>query len=541
MLLRDRDSCALGFTYANHYVAGVKGRGVPAPGAADKRGDSIASADSGGAGGAGWTGVAAAAGAAVLAGVPAVPCRDAAAAGHGGTDDEGKRVMRQRSRGRVALAAAAAVCAVAALPGQAYAAGAGYGFDPGAKTVNGAEVNTDASELTAGSVYRSTIKAGQKLYYRLNLDARTNAYVSAVVVPPSGGKVAYGDGITVSVRDGSDLRCSSGDGHFRSADFPHPVAAYAYRTVDKDSGICQAAGTYNVLVERESAATSSTEPWELELRYDAEPAPADGQAMPTQAPTDWPSVSPAPPTPATDNRRHGGAGYYDAVSLETGEWKDEIAPGQTLFYRVPVDWGQQLFATVGLGNSTASGRNGFVGNALAMSLANPARGHVDATSPLSYTGKPGSVSLNPLPPVAYANRLASADDVSGMRFAGWYYLSVSLSPKVAKDYGDQPLPLTVSVKITGDAADSPYAGDAGIFAVTKKDKDLARTGRSGPQAAADESGTMKLIGAAGVGAGTVLVLGLGVWTLLARRRAAGAAATAAAPAQPPYGQPPQPW
>ncbi|MFE6972248.1 hypothetical protein [Streptomyces sp. NPDC057682] len=448
--------------------------------------------------------------------------------------------MRQRSRGRVALAAAAAMCAVAALPGQAYAADAGYGFDPGAKTVAGAAVNTDASELTAGSVYRSTIGTGQKLYYRLNLDATTNAYVSAVVVPKAGGKVAYGDGVSISIRDGSDLRCSSGDAHFRSTDFPHPVTAYAYRTVDKDSSSCQAAGTYNVLVERESAATSSTEEWELELRYDAEPALADGQAMPTQAPTQWPSASPVPPTPATDNRRHGGAGYYDAVSLGTGEWKDEIAPGQTLFYRVPVDWGQQLFTTVGLGNSTASGKNAFVGNALGLSLANPARGHVDAASPLSYSGKPGSVSLDPLPPVAYVNRLASADDVSGMRFAGWYYLAVSLSPKVAKAYGDQPFPLTLSVKVTGEAGGSPYAGDAGIFAVTKKDKDLARTGRSGPQAAADESGTMKLIGAAGVGTGTVLVLGLGAWTLLARRRAAGGSASAAS-AQSPYGQPPQAW
>nr|WSW68108.1 hypothetical protein OG461_18960 [Streptomyces sp. NBC_00995] len=446
--------------------------------------------------------------------------------------------MRQRSRGRVTLAAAAAMCAVAALPGPAWADGetAAYTFDPGAEAVTGAQVNTDAKALKAGSVYKSSIKAGEKLYYRLNLDATTNAYVSAVAVPTRGGKVAYGDGITVSVRDSSDLRCSSEDARFESAEYPRPIAAYAYRVVEKDSSTCQGPGTYNVLVERESKATSGPEDWELELRYATEPELADDAAMPTEAPEDWPSTSPAPPTPATDNRRQGGSGYYDATSLETGEWKDEITPGQTRFYRVPVDWGQQIFATAGLGNSTAS--DAYVSGALAMSLDNPAQGHVDDASPMAYSGKPASVSLDPVPPVAYRNRYDAAGGVSAMRFAGWYYLSVTLSPDVAEAYGAKPFPLTLSVKVEGKAEGSPYAGDAGIFAVTDKDRDLARSGQSGPQAAESESDTMKLVGAAGIGAGAVLVLALGVWTLLARRRAAS---TPAGGGQPPYGGPPQAW
>ncbi|MER5274354.1 hypothetical protein ABT025_01205 [Streptomyces sp. NPDC002809] len=444
--------------------------------------------------------------------------------------------MRQRSRGRVTLAAVAAMCAVAALPGQAYADGetAAYTFDPEAEAVSGAEVNTDATELKAGSVYKSSIKVGEKLYYRLNLDATTNAYVSAVVVPKGGGKVAYGDGITVSIRDSSDLRCSSEDALFESAEFPRPIAAYAYRVVEKDGSTCQGAGAYNVLVERESKATSGPEDWELELRYAAEPQPGEGAAMPTEAPENWPSASPVPPTPAADNRRKGGTSYYDATSLETGEWKDEIEPGQTLFYRVPVDWGQQIFATAGLGNSPASDE--YIGSALAMSLDNPAHGHVDDVSPMSYSGKPAAVSLDPVPPVAYRNRFASSSSVSAMRFAGWYYLSVSLSPKVGQAYGAKPVPLTLSVKVDGTAGDSPYAGDAGIFGVTESDKDLAKSGRSGPQAAESKSNTMKLVGAAGIGAGAVLVLALGAWMLIARRRAA------AAGGQSPYGgPPPQAW
>ncbi|WP_406452261.1 hypothetical protein OG782_18290 [Streptomyces sp. NBC_00876] len=449
--------------------------------------------------------------------------------------------MRQRSRSRAALAAVAAMCAVAALPGQVYAAGgpAAYTFDPGAKAVSGAEVSTDATELKSGSVYKSSIKVQQKLYYRLALDAKTNVYVSAVVVPKDDGQVAYGDGITISIRDSSDQQCSSEHAQFESAGYSRPIAAYAHRDVEEDSSSCRAAGTYNVLIERESKDTSGPGDWDLEIRYVSEPKLGSQAApIPTEAPEEWPSASPLPPTPAADNRRYGGSSYYDATSLETGEWKDEVAPGQTLFYRVPVDWGQQIFATAKLSNSTAAGKKEYVSSALAMSLDNPAHGHVTDVSPLAYQGEPASVAFDPVPPVAYENRFDSDSSVSAMRFAGWYYLSVTLSPEVAEDYGDKPFPLTLVVKVVGKADETPYAGDAGIFGVTQDDKDMARNGQSGSQAAESGSSTMKLVAAAGIGAGAVLVLWLGVWTLLARRRASSAPAGGQ---QHPYGGPPQAW
>lgn len=276
--------------------------------------------------------------------------------------------MRQRNRGRVALAAVTAMCAAAALPGQAFAAGepAAYTFDPGAEKVVGTEVSTEAAALTPGSVYKSSIRPGEKLYYRLNLDAKTNAYVSAVAVPRGGGQVAYGDGITVSIRDSTDLQCSSQDARFQSAEFPRPIATYAYRLMEKDSSTCQDAGTYNVLIERESKETSAPGAWDLELRYESEPQLKSAGSMPTDAPENWPSASPMPPTTAPQ-KRSGGTSYYDATGLETGEWQEKggIRPGQTLFYRVPVDWGQQIFATADLSNNNASDE--FIGNALALS------------------------------------------------------------------------------------------------------------------------------------------------------------------------------
>ncbi|MFE9850937.1 hypothetical protein ACFYPN_19310 [Streptomyces sp. NPDC005576] len=450
-------------------------------------------------------------------------------------------MKRQIGRGvRAASAAVAAVCAVLALSGPAYARDpAPYAFDPGAKRVTGRVANADAPVLDAGSVYRSSIGPGEKLYYRVNLDATSNAYVSAVVVPRTPeGEVAYGDGITVSIRDRNDTQCGAEDAFVGSAEFARPMSAYAVRTVKEGNSYCQEAGAYDVLIERKGKETSSPEVWDLEIRHDVEPALKAAGSQPTTAPSEFASEPPAPlPTSAPRAARSGGTGFYDATGLEPGEWKDSVSPGQTLFYRVPVDWGQQLFVTAELSNNNAS--TTFLGNALSLSLANPARGHVEGAV-LSYSGRPASVSLDPLPPVGWSNRYASATNISAMRFAGWYYVSVGLSPKVAEEYGAGPIKLTLTVQVKNEAQGSPYAGAAGIFGVSDDDRDMARSGRSAPEAA--RSATMRLVGVAGIGAGTVLVLGLGVWTLLARRgQGAGVPAASGGTArQPsPYGEPPQ--
>ncbi|TQK53064.1 hypothetical protein FBY35_3535 [Streptomyces sp. SLBN-118] len=443
-------------------------------------------------------------------------------------------MKRQRGTGRVtlaAMAAMAAMCAVAALPGQSWAAGEPnpYAFDSEAKTVTGAAVNTDGPPLNAGSTYKDTIKPGEKRYYRVDLDAKTNAYISAVAVPKLATKVSYADKLSVSIEDRSASKCGDEDAQFGSASYARPVAAYAARTIEKDSSSsCRDAGAYYVLLKRSSEATSSHEPWDVEIRFASEPG-LKSQG-PTAPPENWPSASPAAPGGGT-GKRHGGTSFTDATSLKQGEWQDEITPGETLFYRVPVDWGQQLFASADLGTSAAPDSAKSVSNALVLSLHNPARGYVDAESGVYYDGKQKSMALDPLPPVAYENRYDSTNSTSAMRFAGWYYLSATLNPEVGKEYGNKPVPLTLRVNVEGEANGAPaYNGPAGDFQVTKDDQEAADSGKSAPEAA--KSDTMQLVAAAGIGAGTVLVLGLGVWTLLARRRTAGAPAQGPAPAAP---------
>ncbi|MGW2859824.1 hypothetical protein [Streptomyces sp. SDr-06] len=400
----------------------------------------------------------------------------------------------------------AALGALLAAPGPVQAAGQppAYRFPEGVQDVSGGATSADGPVLKAGAAYRSVIRPGGKLYFRLVLDGENDAYASAVALPgPTGAKLAYGDSLKVSLQNADGDDCDSQRRSIGSAQYPHPIAAYAYRGVRRSLSTCQKPGTYSMVVERESDPTSTRSDWGLDLRYTTEPT-RNGSG-PSTAPSGWPSASPPPPT-GTARGAHGGTGFHDAPALADGRWSDTIRPGETLFYRVPLDWGQQLFARGGLGSLPAA-KDGYVGTALSLQLYNPARGFVSGAS-APYEGKQREAALDPVAPVAYENRYSTTDEVSAMRVSGPYYLAVSLSPEVGQTFGDEPYDLTLGLTVRGAARSGPeYAGRAPDFG-------------AGGSSAGDSS--MKLLAALGIGTGTVLVAGLGVWTLVARRRAAAA-------------------
>ncbi|MFF4487420.1 hypothetical protein ACFY0F_13145 [Streptomyces sp. NPDC001544] len=421
----------------------------------------------------------------------------------------------------VLIGAVTGLPGVAAADGTATGSPGGYAFAPGARPVKGTARTTDAERLEPGRTYRSSLARNATLYYRLDLTAPDTAYVPVTAVPPSDATVAATDGITVSVQDAHGTSCSYASARFGGGLSPHPVTALGMREAGRTQ--CQGAGPYYVVVERldatasgagsRSGGASSTEAWGLELAPVTEPprAKADGSA----APEDWDSASPEPLT-GTRRERTGGAGFSGARALGQGVWGTRVRPGQTLFYKVPVDWGQQLYATAELGNTT--GRHGYVTGALTLALYNPVRGDV-ADAGDGYTGRQTAATLAPLPPVEYANRYAVSSQVNALRFAGYYYLAVHLNGQVAATFGDGPYELTLRVRIKGTPHAGPgYAGQsepAQLFEVTDGDRAAAITGE------VPGSGTaMKALAAGGIGTGTLLLTGLGLWTLTARRRAA---------------------
>ncbi|MET9041795.1 hypothetical protein ABZX34_02650 [Streptomyces sp. NPDC004362] len=453
-------------------------------------------------------------------------------------------------RGTVTLCAAAALATIVAHPVWAAPVTEGtptpYAFAEDDTRVEGATVTTDAVRLDPGHTYRSALPGTDRRYYRLELDSSANAYVSATAVPGAGARVSSADGLKVSVQDAGGTTCSTGTAHFGPTGSPHPIAAWASRETGAGTYGCKGAGVYYVVVERRAPGSSGSTSgdWDLELDYVSEPALDRDDA--TTPPGSWDSATPEAVL-GDATRRAGGAGFAGASALGQGVWQDTVRPGQTLFYKVPVDWGQQLSATVEMGSST--GGDGFVGTALAMSLYNPVRAHVDDAD-AGYNGAQTSAALAPLPPVDHANRRAPGDRISAMRFAGWYYLAVHLGAPVADRFGEGPFGLTLRVRVSGTPVSAPaYAGRAAprdAFGVTAGDREEAAAGATGDAGASggelgagataredggargdgsgrggteQDTGTMRLVAAGGIGTGSVLVLGLVLWTAIARRRA----------------------
>ena len=456
--------------------------------------------------------------------------------GHVRSNDEGWRVMGRRTAwwrttraqgGRRPVAGAvrrvvvlaAVLCATAALtdrPAVAAASSSSYGYDKADQVVDGATGTADAEELKPGETYRSSLSKGASVYYRLELDTTSNAYVSVTAVPPAGTTVAATDGIKVSMRNAKGSGCTYRSATFGAGRSPHPVAAWAVREAGK--ALCKGSGKYYVLVERVDASDSSSDTWGLELTAVSEPALT--QVGATDAPQVWDSASPEAVT-GEARRRAGGSGFAGAVAVGQGAWRDDIGPGRTLFYKVPVDWGQQLSVTAELGDS--DGGSGYVNRALDLALYNPVRASVDEAG-LGYRGSERSVALEPLPPVEYRNRYSVVDHENGMRFAGSYYLVVHLDAQLADDFGQGPFPVTLRVRVAGTAHAGPgYAGrpdPRNIFDVTAQDRAAAVTGPGIAGGGGDTA--MKVLAVAGIGTGTVLLATLGVWTVSARRRASTA-------------------
>ncbi|MEU5887821.1 hypothetical protein ABZ835_13445 [Streptomyces sp. NPDC047461] len=427
----------------------------------------------------------------------------------------GRRTVRWRG----VCAAVVGMALAALLPGQVALAastpGPSYGFATDARPVTGAATTSDAESLDIGETYRSTLPASGKLYYRLVLDETSDTYVSVTAVPRAGTTVSTGGGIRVYLQDADSRSCSFESAYFGASRSTRPIVAWGAREASSKRALCKGGGLYYVRVERIDGTDVSPDEWELELA----PVSESGldRAEGTSAPESWNSTPPQPPTDQAV-RRPGGAGFDEAVPVKEGVWSADVTPGQTLFYKVPVDWGQQLHVTAELGSTT---RGRYVGRALITALYNPARMPVDDVA-IGYSGTQKSDSLDPLPPVDYTNRYDSSRQVRAMRFAGSYYLALHLSSAMADEYGDKPFGVTLRVRIDGTAETAPaYAAPSdprGLFEVSAQDREAAAEGGG-----AGGDAVMKVVAVAGIGGGSLVLAVLGAWTVVARRRAAGVA------------------
>jgi hypothetical protein len=460
------------------------------------------------------------------------------------------------ARARRALVAVGALLALAALQGRAAAdPGAGSGspgptapavWQPQGTVLAGAATTADAPAMRPAVTYRDTIKVGESRFYALALDAKASAAVSVFAVPPSGTRVAYGDGIELTLQSSDGDECDSANAHFGDEGDPRPIGTAVSRLITGDSSdSCQDTDAYTLEVHRTSDGTSDPGPWPLELRYVSEPGLTAGVPAPTAAATSpggaaaTATASPTPLLAGTPHQASGGTSFETAAAVKTGIWKDRVLPGETRFYKVPVDWGQQATVFADFSSAQVVDGSAFVPSGVRLSAYSPVRELIDG-SDKSYQGTPASIGEQ-LAPVAYGNRASDDDDVAAARYAGWYYFAVTVHPDVAKAVRG-PVPVTLRVQVSGTAQPAPaYDGDPSAAGIGVDAHDLSSADGTAHGGSAQGSGALRFLAFAALGAGTVLLLTLAVWFAVARRRPAGPADTVTAPPQQPGYGPPRGW
>ncbi|WP_208878362.1 hypothetical protein [Streptomyces armeniacus] len=458
--------------------------------------------------------------------------------------------MRRTTRGGVA--AAAALCAVAALPGTATA---DPGDLPAYRTADdteprkGTASSADGPRLAKGGTYSDEIGPSEKKYYSVELDAKSTPWLSAVAQPKPGSKVAFAEGLTLTLEATDGTECASNDVDFGADGAARPLAVNVARVTEPD-GDCQEPGVYNLSVERAAESTSDPSKWPLELRFMQEPGLKNVTSTSPPEEGDLPTGAPDLPTGEARDIK-GGTGFNDAAGMDAGVWKDRLRPGETRWYRVPVDWGQQLVMSAEFGTTQTTDDTAYAGDGVRVDLYSPARGHIGGEGAMYSADEPEQVPAA-AHPVTYLSRYSYGDAAANASVAGWYYVSVHAHAEVGK-FAKGAVPVTLRTTLKGKPKAAPaYDGDAteAGFGVTGDDKEQAEKGQTAAQA--DEGDNLKLVAYAGIGAGTVLIAGLAVWTLTARRRAAAAGGAPGAPVpgagtgpQGPGGgwgqQPPQGW
>lgn len=432
-------------------------------------------------------------------------------------------VTRQRGGAR-AVCAAVALLTLAAAPGASAARPPQprpYALSDEAAEVRGTAEETDAPALRPG-LAADRIRPGEEKFYAVTLDAASSAHLAVTAVPEPGSRPAPTDGVQAELRTVSGLLCDM-DQASAAGQAAYPLTVATSRIVGPGTTRqCRAEGRYLLHVTRREGGARS-DAWPVEVSYLKEP-PVRGR-VPAPRPgaeeqTDQNNARPSPPT-GRPRTVHGGAGFDDAEAVRDGVWRDRFVPGETRYYRVPVDWGQRLYADAEVPG--AARKDGspppLVAAGLRLNVHNPARAPLDREQFRAWTGN-GSRADRYSNPVRYENR--SMDAASRTHLAGWYYVAVTVTAPMAEPFPGG-VPVTLRIDVRGRARKGPaYAGDARAagIGVTEDDRKAAGTGRTAGQVRADAR--LRTLGWTGIGVGSALLLGLAGWFLAARRRSAAA-------------------
>lgn len=403
----------------------------------------------------------------------------------------------------------------------------------GEKIRGGSEAG-EAAKLGSGSgQYLDTIGPGEKRWYSVRMDGARTANFAATAVPKPGSVVDDLDGLHTELAPPgpSGSSCVSSTEHFGQHEGGVPLVAGVSRIPGSggSTGRCdRGPGRYLLSVERVSSdddGRSDAARWPLELTYAVEKPLKRGTTPAQSEPGLGAGGKDAKLPQGNPKKVSGGTGFNDAARIGKGVWRDKVLPSQTLWYRVPVGWGQQLRYDVEFSNEPTaqepSTEYSFSRTDTYTPQRQPVSGAGELTNRVSYDGDPGKVSGGTVP-VSWTNRFESGTHVIPVHTAGDYYISVTLGANASRIAENPDIGVTLRVDVKGEAKAGPQH-DAPAAKVSEADavSDGKGGGADGVARKGSGEGGAPVVAAVAGGAGLLLLAGLAAWFVAARRGTGG--------------------
>lgn len=400
----------------------------------------------------------------------------------------------------------------------------------------------DAAPVAMPGQYLDTIGQKETRYYAVDIPDGATAYFSGTVSFPRIPDIESSkDNNVLELRvygaDGRDCNEFEFEQATKSSDGVALTVAQAFEGASErrdgknvDADRCKGGGRYYFAPTWDKVSQGVPERLPLELLVGIEPAathPGPVAVAPLTAFTRPAGAG----TPAV-----GGGSFNVASALESGRYTDSVQPGEFVFYRVKLDWGQGLAYRVHYGANGGRGVENI--SNVSTALYSPTRERIDSDF-AAYTGTdqvlPSNKDALATVPIRYGNRNSDIFENRTQSVAGWYYIAVKLGSTAAE--GDNlPVPVQLDLTVTGTPEDGPKYADAvaaGIFgenaapagASTSPTGGATSTGDRLPDNAADnaavEVGTpdsTSSTAAIAVVAAGVALCGIVGWLVVRRRR-----------------------
>ncbi|WP_328943703.1 VWA domain-containing protein [Streptomyces sp. NBC_00250] len=389
--------------------------------------------------------------------------------------------------------------------------------------VEGTPARDGAPKIAPGQ-YLDTIGPGERRYYAVDLDSASTANFAATAVPQPGAAVDTVDKLATSLvwvsGVGDEGNCATKTEIFHQDEGAVPLTSAVSRIpTETRYSTCDKAGRYWLAVERESKPESDAARWPLELVFGVEePLPAG--AVPAQSQPEYGAGGPKATLPTGDPKDvRGGTGFNDAEELGPGVWRDRLLPAQTLWYKVPVGWGQQLRYDVDFANEpTVRGPGSPAMSYGGTEVYTPARHPVGIgtgvfTSQTTYTGHPASLRMGTVP-VAWTNRYEPDPNVIPVHTPGGHYIAVTLGADTARLARNPEITVVLRIAVLGEEKAGPEH-HARAMDPAKPDESTTRADTGGTGGAGWTGTTAVAVG----GGALVLLAGVLIALGRARRRA----------------------